>query len=137
MTTLPPITFDPTTRAAQYIEAVVLANAVDPVTGVNPGTPDLTTPLTFTYLSGGPSGSTPAAATITEIAQVDGARVLRIAPGPLLGPVPGGGPAFTWSIRISAAGRTGTLTVSGSTPPVADVSGVSWNGVGPQTTPPS
>jgi hypothetical protein len=137
MPTLPSITFDPVTRAAQYIEVAVLANSIDPATGANPGVMDTTTPLTMTYLSGAASGSVPAYATIAEVAQApDGARILRIAPGAVPGAVPGGGTAFSWSIRLSAAGRTGTLTVSGTTPLIPDVSGVAWNGVGPQTVQP-
>lgn len=141
MPTLPPINFDPATRAAQYIEVVVTANAVDPDTGANPGSVDTVTALAFTYLQGAAQGSppTPAVATITQIALApDGARILRVAPGavPPGTPIAPGQTGYPFQIRISAAGRTGTLTVAGVTPPILDVSGVAWNGVGPQATPP-
>ncbi|HET9893254.1 MAG TPA: hypothetical protein VFQ42_22440 [Mycobacterium sp.] len=129
--TPPAINFDPATRAAQYAEVTVTANAVDPVTGANPGAIDRDTPLTFTYLQGGADGATPAAVTITQIAVTqDGARVLRFAPGVVQTAQP-------WSVRISAAGRTGTVTFTGTSPAPADVSGVSWNGVGPTGTQPA
>jgi hypothetical protein len=132
-TSPPPITFDPVTRAAQYVEVVVTANAVDPVTGQNPGSVDTTTPLAYNYIQGGPSGGTPAAVTITEVAQTpEGARILRLVPGVLAV----GANTQPWSVRISAAGRTGITSLTGSTPPPVDASGVSWNGVGPQATQP-
>lgn len=129
----PAINFDPFTRAAQYVEVIVTANSVDPVTGSNPGAVDTTTALTYTYLQGGATDTTPAAVTFTEIAQVAGARVLRLAPGVLA--IGGGG--SPWSVRVSAAGRSGNVTFTGSTPAPADISGVAWNGVGPQGTQPT
>jgi len=125
----PTINFDAVTRNPVYAEVVVTANAVDPATGSNPGSIDTSTTLTFDFLQGGP-GPAPAAVNITEIGQAAGARVLRFAPGITTSGQP-------WSVRVSAAGRTGTVTFSGTTPAPADVSGVSWNGVGPQVTPPA
>lgn len=140
MPALPAINFDPISRAAQYIEVNVTANAVDPDSGANPGVMDTTTPLVFTYLQGAASGSVPAAANITQIALApDGARILRVAPGavPPGTPLLPGQTGYAWQIRITAAGRTGNQLVTGLTPPILDVSGVAWNGVGPQATQPT
>lgn len=128
--TLSGVTFDPITRLPVYIEVVVTANAVDPSTGINQGVVDQTTPLVFTYNQGGPGpGGVPAA--VVTFAQVNvvssGARVVKITPGVLQV----GGTDQPWSVRISAAGRTGITTVTGTTPVPPDVSGVAFNGVGP------
>jgi len=78
--------FDPAARAPFYQEVMVASDNVEPVTGVNTGTPDTTTPLDFAISSQTHSGP------VVLIAQVGivpdgspnaGARILRIAPGVL------------------------------------------------------
>lgn len=124
------VAFDPNTRAPQYIEVVVTANAVDPNTGANPGVVDTTTPLIFTYNQGGPGpgGAPPAVVTLSETkVTAIGARVVRMTPGVL----PIGATDQPFSVRISAAGRTDITIVTGITPAPTDISGVAFNGVGP------
>lgn len=128
------VTFDPNVRAPKYIEVVVTANAVDPSTGANPGSIDTTTALVFTYNQGGPNGSTPAVVTFAQVdVLASGARVVRMTPGVLA--IGAGDQPF--SVRISAAGRTGITTVTGTTPAPTDISGVAFNGVGPVDVQPS
>ncbi len=130
------VTFDPNTRAPQYIEVVVTDNAVDPNTGANPGVVDTTTPLVFTYNQGGPGpgGTPPAVVTFAQTkVTASGARVVRMTPGVLQV----GGTDQPFSVRISAAGRTGITTVTGTTPAPTDISGVAFNGVGPVDVEPS
>ncbi len=127
----PSITVSP--GNAEYLEFVVTANSVDPVSGVNTAAVDLTTPLTFTAIQGSVNGAS-ATVTFAQVAMLpDGTRVVRIAAGNLQ---PGSPPA-PWSVRVGASGRTATSQVTGTSIPAPDLSGVSWNGVDPSPIQPS
>lgn len=103
----------------QAIIVVVTANAVQP-DGTNPGVLDTTTGLTFENMQ---NATGPSAAVIPTVDPNNNRRVI-MTPGVLtvgVTPVP-------WSFRVKAAGRTGSVTVSGSTSAPPDVSGVAWDG---------
>jgi hypothetical protein len=100
---------------AVAVRVIVNSNGVQP-DGTNVPTPDTTSTLVIAPVSG-PSGYSAA------IDPGDNRRVI-ITPG-LLTP---GGVTVAWSFRISVAGRIATVTVSGSTPAPADLSGVIWDG---------
>ncbi len=127
---LPPVIsdFDPTLRGARYTECVAHGNGVDPTTGINTGTIDVTTPLTFFYVQGGGAGGVPGPNPRVLVDQVailgDGTRVLRWRPG-VLQPTDTNQP---WSVRITAGTGTNQITQTGTTPPPPDVSGLSPTG---------
>lgn len=127
--------FDPVARTAKYTECIVRANGVDPVTGVNTGTIDVTTPLTFFYVQGGGAGGIPGPNPRVLVDQIallgDGTRVLRWRPGVLQATET----SQPWSIRITAPPGTNQITQMGTTPPPADVSGVTPVGVETDTQP--
>lgn len=112
----------------QFLPILVTANAVQP-DGTNPGSLDVTTPLTFEGIQGFNT-----AVTAAEVGQTsDGKRIVKITPVPLAI----GTPTQPWSFRIKAAGRTASTTVTGSTSAPLDVSGAFWDGTPPSTTQPS
>ena len=113
---------------AQFIAAIVTQNNVLP-DGSNPGQLDTTTPLTFE----GVQGLGTAVNAVEDGLTTDGRRIIRINPGPLAP----GGTNQPWSFRVKASGRTAFFTVSGSTTPPPDVSGVAWDGNPPSPTPPT
>lgn len=106
---------------AQSLTVVVTANGVLP-NGSNPGSVDTTTPLTITPLQN--------AAGQAVTVSIDPANNRRIICAPTVLSPPGG-TGLPWSFRVSAAGRTTTLLVSGDTASPADVSGVGWDGTDP------
>lgn len=106
----------------QAIGVVVTANAVQ-LDGSNPGSADTTTPLTFENVQ---NAAGPSAAVIPSVDPGNNRRVI-LTPGVLTV----GSSSLPWSFRVKAAGRTGFLTVAGSTTAPPDVSGVAWDGVPP------
>ena len=113
---------------AQYLAVIVTINNVQ-LDDSNPGQVDTTTPLTFEGLQG--YGT---AVNATELAPLaDGRRVVRINPGQLQP----GTATQPWSFRVKAAGRTGFVTLTGTTAAPPDVSGVTWDGTPVSTTPPT
>lgn len=106
----------------QSIGVVVTANAVQP-DGTNPGVVDSTTPLTFENAQNAGGAN---AAVIPSVDPSNNRRVI-LTPGAL----PPGGAPVAWAFRIKAAGRSGFVTVSGSTAAPLDVSGVAWDNVQP------
>lgn len=108
----------------QAVSVVVTANGVLP-DGSNPGTVDTVTPLTLTPQQGvAIAPSVGVACTI----QIDPNNNRRVIMTPTAAP---GGGNQPFSFRVSAAGRTQTVLFSGTAQPVADVSGVAWDGVPP------
>ncbi len=97
---------------------IVNANGVQ-ADGTNVPVPDLTSPLVITGVSGPTAYS----------AAVDPSDNRRVIVTPQQVPIGGGPIPFTF--RVSVAGRSATVTVGGSTPPAAEMSGVSWDGVAP------
>jgi len=114
--------FDPTTRAPKFTAVLVESNGVDPNTGVNTPSVDITTPLVFTFVQGG--GSSPAVRVTQSGIASNGARVVRWDPG-VLQPTDTSKP---WSVRISVPGGTNQVTQTGTTPPPPDFSGVNPTG---------
>lgn len=108
----------------QAVSVVVTANGVLP-DGSNPGTVDTTTALTLTPLQG--VAIAPNVGVSCTI-QVDLNNNRRIIITPTAAP---GGGNQPFSFRVSAAGRTQSVTFSGTSQPVADVSGVAWDGNSP------
>jgi hypothetical protein len=99
------------------LRVVVNANGVLP-DGTNVPSPDVTSPLVFTNMM----GPTAPIAAVPSVDPLDNRRVI-ITPG-LLSP----GPAGSWNWRISAAGRSSFVTISGTTAAPVDASGVVWDG---------
>lgn len=130
--TPPQITdFDPAARGPKYTKVVVMANGVDPATGINTPSVDLTTPLVFTYVQGG--GVNPAVLADQVAITAAGERVIRWRPG-VLQP---GDTSKPWSVRMTVASNgVNQVTQGGSTPPPPEFSGVNPSG-GETDTPPT
>lgn len=94
---------------------VVTADSVD-AGGVVTGTPDLTTPLEFQYLQGGPGDTN---AVVASVDPANNRRVILTS-----GPVLAAGGNKPWSLRVKAAGRNAFLAVTGESQPAPSVSGV-------------
>jgi hypothetical protein len=105
----------------QAFNVVVLANAVQ-ADGTNPGTPDTTTPITFDGIQN--AGPAAPIAVVPSVDPTNNRRVI-ITTGPGL---VAGGTSLPWSFRVKAAGRSGFLTVTGSSAAPADASGVFGDG---------
>lgn len=128
----PPFTLTPGTPAAgppivgpQAVMVVVSDNNVLP-DGSNPGTVDATSTLILTNVQG--CAIAPAFGAAASI-QIDAANNRRIIVTPkVLSP---GASSQPFSFRVSCAGKTGTVTFSGSTLAPSDVSGVAWDGNAP------
>lgn len=101
------------------IMVIVNANGVQP-DGTNVPTPDTTSALVISNL-----GGTPPAATIAV--DPSNNRRLIITPS-LLTP---GGPPGNYTYRVSVAGKTSTVTITGQTAAPLDASGVVWDGASP------
>jgi hypothetical protein len=100
---------------------VVNANGVQP-DGTNVPVPDLTSTLVIGNISGATGFS-------AAIDPGDNRRVI-VTPGLL---APGSG-ATAWGFRVSVAGKSAVVNVTGSTPAPAEASGVSWDGISPGPT---
>jgi hypothetical protein len=97
------------------VGVIVNANGVQP-DGSNVPTPDTTTTLTITGVTGPTAYS-------AAIDPANNRRVI-VTPG-LLAP---GATLVTWSFKISVTGKPQFVTVSGTTPASADLAGAVWDG---------
>lgn len=109
----------------QAVTVIVTANGVQP-DGSNPGAIDTTTALTLTPLQGAAIAPSVGAGCSIQVDPGNNRRII-ITPA-ILTP---GASQQPWSFRVSAAGRTATVTFSGNTLAPLDVSGVAWDGNAP------
>jgi hypothetical protein len=99
---------------------VVTKNSIDPVTGVNTPTLDMTSALTF------PSNNHPEA--VVPSVDASDNRLVHATAGVL----PAGTADIGWTFTVGCTSVTGpVVSAAGKTQTPADISNVSWDGVAP------